>query len=176
MKHQNGDVGSDPSFLYNDTFPDGTWGCQVLLTLVNTQGHYISRLLSHTNINFRKPRTATRLGSGLPFLMMETLPRAWEIRVNVVHYTGEATVVRNNCEQKTSYWVQLKRETKYSLEDLELRNPVALSIHLLGICILFSERKMKDPGLRHCYSALKTAGCFLTVFGSNNSRLTKKYF
>lgn len=33
---------------------------------------------------------------------------------------------------------------------------------------------MRIPGLRHCHSALKTAGCFLAEFGSTNYKLKKK--
>lgn len=55
MKHLNSDVSSEPSFLYEDTFPDVTWGCQVFLTLANTQGRYVRLIASGTYTSFRKP-------------------------------------------------------------------------------------------------------------------------
>lgn len=75
-------------------------------------------------------------------------------------------------EQRMSYQVQLNRmrQNKNSPEDKELQNPLVLSTCLIDICILFSDGKMRDPGLRHHYSALKTAGYFLEGFGSTNHK------
>lgn len=53
------------------------------------------------------------------------------------------------------------RQNKNSPEDPELQNPVVLTTRLIDTCILISDGEMRDPGLRHHYSALKTVRCFL---------------
>lgn len=94
--------------------------------------------------------------------------------VNGVHQHREATPIGNG-KQKTSYQVQLNRvkQNKDFPEDREPWNPVVLSSHLLNICILFSVEKIRVSGLRHCYSALKTAGAFVAGFGSTNYKMKK---
>lgn len=168
----NSHVGSDSSFLCDDTFPHGTWGCQVLLMLVDSQGHYVRLLLSPTYSNFRKPLLAV--------FKAHFISLWWKL----FHVLGKQELMLFIIQEKLQLlgivkkgWVtefsstKLDKIKKKNPEDPELQNPVVLTTCLIDTCILFSGGNIRDWGLRHHYSALKTKMLSCAGSGSINHRM-----